>query len=278
MIHQSYYRMLSSTPCNEEFKDRYLVVNCTGTCALSYTFATRGIREDYYLLYLCKGSLNVQIDGEMHTMREGQIIIFSPKQEYIYTKSDDREMFYYWVHFSGFGALEFLLASRLLDKGIIHVGINGYVIHEFMSMFDDFIRHDYFFEMSATAHLISICAELGRSSSGTLEKQKSSNQERVLTSLQYIHANYNTDVKIEYLANMEILSVSHYRTIFKQCLGLSPQAYILDLRIKNARDLIMRTNLTLKEISSLVGYHDQFYFSRVFKSHTGIIPSQYKNR
>ena len=68
MIHQSYYRMLSSTPCNEEFKDRYLVVNCTGTCALSYTFATRGIREDYYLLYLCKGSLNVQIDGEMHTI------------------------------------------------------------------------------------------------------------------------------------------------------------------------------------------------------------------
>lgn len=63
---------------------------------------------------------------------------------------------------------------------------------------------------------------------------------------------------------------------FKDFTGSSPQAYLTDMRIEQAKDLLSNTSFQIAEIAELVGYSDPLYFSRIFKKKTGYSPNEYK--
>lgn len=87
MENQSYYRIWDNINCNVAINDRFVVVNCTGCCVLPHPITThaKSGRKDYYLLYLCKGTMSVLVNGNMIDMHAGQMIIFNPDREYKYT-------------------------------------------------------------------------------------------------------------------------------------------------------------------------------------------------
>ena len=69
------------------------------------------------------------------------------------------------------------------------------------------------------------------------------------------------------------LSQSSLRRAFASHLGLSPVQYLTQLRMKRAVELLMNSELSIKEIALLCGYDDEKYFSRVFKKRYGYAPS-----
>lgn len=277
MVNQSYYREPDTSSCNVEVLDRYICVNCTGVCNIPGTFATRGKRVDYYLLYMWKGKIDIVAGGRANKISEGQMIIFRPDEEYRYQKLNTEDMQYFWAHFSGFGVRDLLDSFGFLTGEIINPGINGHVSHEFTNMFQNFIMKDRFFETAASANMLNILTALGRSVHEIADENSPAGQNRISHSIHYIHENYNREIRIEGLADMEHMSISSYRKIFKHYTGLSPRTYILDLRIKNARSLMSYTDLSIKEIAAMVGYEDQLYFSRLFKLYAGVSPSTYRS-
>ncbi len=62
---------------------------------------------------------------------------------------------------------------------------------------------------------------------------------------------------------------------FKKETGLSPIEYRNRLRIERARTLLSRDICSVSEAAKLLGFESVYYFSRVFKQHTGVAPSQY---
>ena len=58
---------------------------------------------------------------------------------------------------------------------------------------------------------------------------------------------------------------------------MSPKQYLLNKRLTRAKELLKETNASVFEIANSVGYDDQLYFSRIFKKHIGISPTEYKN-
>ncbi|WMC93998.1 response regulator transcription factor [Kineothrix sp. MB12-C1] len=104
-------------------------------------------------------------------------------------------------------------------------------------------------------------------------------QELAKISLDYLKQHYTTN---QYLTNLskELGYTSDYLSkIFKKTHGISPSKYVTDLRIYHAKMLLEEdSKLSMKEISELLGYTDQFYFSRVFKSVTGVYPSNYQKQ
>jgi AraC-like DNA-binding protein len=73
-------------------------------------------------------------------------------------------------------------------------------------------------------------------------------------------------------------SLSLFRFIhkFKDLTGMTPIEYLTQIRINEAKFLLSNSPLNVAEISSIVGYDDPLYFSRVFKKVTGISPKNYK--
>jgi len=88
--------------------------------------------------------------------------------------------------------------------------------------------------------------------------------------------NYGTDIDIsEYAAECNI-STSRFLHLFKESTGTSPQNYIISIRIKKACELLENTDLSILKVAEQVGICDQNYFSRLFKKHMGISPSEYR--
>ena len=94
--------------------------------------------------------------------------------------------------------------------------------------------------------------------------------------LKYIEANYSEAVTIQDLANWLGLERTYLYRLFKSMVGMSPQAYLLDVRIRQACTLLTHSDLTITNIACSVGYEDSLYFSRLFHRKKGQTPSQYR--
>ena len=80
-----------------------LVVNCAGTFETAFPFQTDNPsgRQDYYLMYLVRGSLRVRLAKEEMHAGVGTLLLFPPHYHYHYTYTADEPLHYLWVHFSG---------------------------------------------------------------------------------------------------------------------------------------------------------------------------------
>ena len=84
-----------------------------------------------------------------------------------------------------------------------------------------------------------------------------------------------SDLSIKELADKSFMSEVYFRKLFKEEYGVSPQKYIIGLRIQNAVGLIGAGYYSLKEVADLSGYNDYKYFSVEFKKIMGVSPSEY---
>ena len=93
--------------------------------------------------------------------------------------------------------------------------------------------------------------------------------------IQHIGAGYQERLTLEDTARMVCLSPDYLSRIFRQETGISFHQYLNNVRITKAKELIRTTALRLTDISQMVGYDDQSYFTKVFKRTAGIAPGEY---
>jgi len=95
-------------------------------------------------------------------------------------------------------------------------------------------------------------------------------------SLNYINNNYMKKITLEEVASYSYLSPTYFSRIFKEEMKCTFNAYVNKVRIEMSKKLLSDDQLSLAEISELVGYEDQSYFSKVFKKMTGVSPGKYR--
>ena len=92
----------------------------------------------------------------------------------------------------------------------------------------------------------------------------------------FMEQNFALPIHCDLIAYEVGISASHLRALFKKEYGVSPQKYIVNLRIQNAVGLISTGYYSLKEVAYMSGYNDYKYFSVEFKKKTGVSPSEYR--
>lgn len=97
-----------------------------------------------------------------------------------------------------------------------------------------------------------------------------------IRSAEYIEGHYNEDIKIEQLALLEGLSVSHYKMLFKKQFATTPNEYITMKRINTACFYLRHSTRTVEKTAQMMGYSDTFYFSRVFKKKRELVQANIK--
>jgi AraC-like DNA-binding protein len=93
---------------------------------------------------------------------------------------------------------------------------------------------------------------------------------------QYLETSYNTDFKIHELAERYGISVSYLRKMFHKAVGMSPKHYHTHIRHEHARHYLMYSSFSIKEISEVCGYLDEYHFSKSFKQFNGVSPSAFR--
>lgn len=94
--------------------------------------------------------------------------------------------------------------------------------------------------------------------------------------MRYISENYYENVSIDAIATQLNYSRNYVYTRFKKDYGLSPQEFLLNLRIEKAKQLLLKERaLSIKDVALSVGYHDSLYFSRLFRQKVGVSPKRF---
>lgn len=94
----------------------------------------------------------------------------------------------------------------------------------------------------------------------------------------YLESNFQYQLMVEDVAREMSMSPSHFKKIFKRDMGYTFTNYLNMLRIQKAKELLVKSKLTITEIAFNTGYNDSNYFSTVFKSIEGISPREYRKK
>lgn len=96
--------------------------------------------------------------------------------------------------------------------------------------------------------------------------------------MRYMQTHYHEHITAKDAAAYVGLSPSYFGSLFRRSAGVSPTAYIIDLRIQKAQQLLSKSSYHVYEIAEMVGYENSFYFNRQFKKITGCTPNEWRNR
>ena len=262
-------------------KSKHLIVGSCGTYRLRTherlpTWRPRG-RLDYQLLYVASGKTVFYFNGEPKEVAAGHMVLFQPKQEqhYEYFAVDRPEV--YWVHFTGSDVKNILRHYDIpLDRYVIYSGSSATYAYLFKEMIHELQTCRTGFDELLEMYLRQIFLLIQRSWEERKPTVSSYLQEEIDYARKYFNEHYNEDISIEEYAQSRGMSVSWFLRNFKQMTMKSPMQYILTIRINNAVSLLETTDYNVTEISTIVGYENPLYFSRIFKKQKGVSPSDYR--
>jgi AraC-like DNA-binding protein len=99
---------------------------------------------------------------------------------------------------------------------------------------------------------------------------------RMMPALDIICQEYSSNIDLNTLARECHLSPSQFRRTFRKLFGRSPLQFILNVRLQAAADLLTDSSLSVTEIALECGFNEPNYFTRQFRQHIGISPSEYR--
>lgn len=93
----------------------------------------------------------------------------------------------------------------------------------------------------------------------------------------YLDANYAENITLDMLASLSHMNKYYMAHAFTKYIGISPITYLLQKRIQEGKSLLESTSYSISQISAMLGFSSQSYFSQAFKKSTGKTPVQYRN-
>lgn len=256
---------------------RLLQVNSCGSERVTkydYTILRSRGRRDYHFLYLQSGWLDVEVGQARSRLMRGQCAVFFPnvRQQYSFTAEGAPVSLY--LHFTGQAAAEAMQYLHPTD-GMV------YTITDTTLFEDLFQRLISLHTLQQTAlqipeenslllQLINIVCRSGISNEAPIRND-------ILAATERMRAHMQETINFQELAESLHLSYSRFAHLFTKTVGISPQQYLLKLRLDRARGLLRDSSMSISEVAESIGFNDPFYFSRMFSKRFGISPRAFRS-
>lgn len=101
-------------------------------------------------------------------------------------------------------------------------------------------------------------------------------QSSIVKAMSLVQQNISEPMTSSEIAQMVNMSGSYFSQCFKQYVGQTYTDYVRDIRMERAKEYLRGTSKTIQWIAEQIGYSDEKYFSRLFREHVGMLPSEYR--
>jgi len=238
----------------------------------------RSIREgrvlsEFQFVYVTSGEGVLSLGSEVHKVKPGTVMLVLPGLRHSYCPLPESGWHEYWVGFRGkyFSGLvrEGILSP---DKVFFGTGVNDVMLSHFSHIFEEVRNGHPFYQMRACARIISLVAEV--LSREILKCQPDHYETMVAKAKHLMEANVYGSINISYICNQLGVSSSSLNDVFKARTSMTPYQYYIQVKMEKAKAIIEEGNLTVKEVAYMMGFDDQYYFSRLFKNKTGLSPTR----
>lgn len=96
--------------------------------------------------------------------------------------------------------------------------------------------------------------------------------------LKYIEEHYMEPITLTDISSCFNVSCGYISTVFKKHNGIGFTECVTQAKIRHAKQLLLQPGMRILDVASALGYTDPYYFSKVFKKHTGVSPKEYAAR
>ena len=108
-------------------------------------------------------------------------------------------------------------------------------------------------------------------------KKKQICWDAVSHAIDYMERNYAKQLDLTILANIVSMNYTYFSGMFKKRTGMNVTTYLHKIRIRKAKELLANTDEKINEIAHAIGYHDERYFTKIFKRYENMTPSEYRS-
>lgn len=186
---------------------------------------------------------------------------------------------YYWIGFSGSNSIEYLNRTSIIDSYVVTCTEDSKIPNIILNMCE--ISKNYNPSSSDDIVLLRELYSLLYTFIKEFPKEFEYKDKELHTYIQdainFINSNYMNSITVNEIANHVNLSRSYLYKMFIKNLKVSPQKYLINLRMYKATLLLKNTKLPIGEVANKVGYTDSLLFSKTFSKYFSVSPLNYRN-
>lgn len=228
-------------------------------------------REDYHLLYVESGEMLCLVNGRRERICEGGYVLYPPHAPQEYEQSFG---ICFWVHFSGACAEEIVADSGLLAAPLFVGGrVSDAALSAFERMIYRYITDGHSNDLALSSELLALLSTFKYIAG---DKGEEAVDGRLCKVVSHMHKHYTEDIELEKYAHMAYVGKDRFVHLFKETMGTSPYAYVLNIRMERAAELLALSEDSVAEIATKVGFKDALHFSKTFKKAYGISPKVFR--
>jgi AraC-like DNA-binding protein len=284
------------------FKDHELAINVCRINRMKHISHENDLTEiehhhDFVeIVFITKGKGIQVISNNEYEVSEGDIFILQGFQNHYFKDADKAEIINVMFDpvkspglisddiktIDGYSALFILeprYRNRMHFKNMLHLNQVDLAKSEYIlnTMLYENLHKEPGYELFLKNKLEEIIIFLSRKYS-QISIPKARSMVRIGKAIDFIEHNFHNNIYIQQLAEMGFMSIRNFQRIFKDATGLSPNDYLLELRIQHASKLLSETDSAIYNVSEQVGIADWFYFSKAFKKKFGVSPLKYRKQ
>ena len=250
--------------------DRFLKINSCGAQTMdtdSVTWRRKG-RPDYHLVLIFRGNVSVKYHGVDYALSDGNLFIYEPNAPQYYEYSKGTSTF--WLHVAG-TVLPELLSTLDISPGAYRQIFSAKVFEQYRCL----IRHFKLprFQNEIYGSFFTLMAFIAEE---IHDQGRQGGVESIWQSVSFINEHFSQKMTLESLSEMFGYSPSRFSHLFFHVTGTSPMAYLRNVQLENARELLSYAQTSVKEVALYCGFTDQLYFCKAFKKRYGVSPSEFK--
>lgn len=231
------------------------------------------IRDHYLIHYVESGKGRFEINKKVYNIKAGEIFYIVPNVMAYYEADKEEPWVYKWIGIKGRHIESVFKTVGLSEKNpVLAVG------KEVSDSLDRVVAESEEGEDSGFRFLSAAYDFLGAlvGNNHLPTTKKTNDQQYVEKAMDYIWRYIYKKVTVSELAAYVNIDRSYLAGIFKKNTGLSPQQYIMEIKLKTACEYLKSTDYDITRIAQSVGYDDLFVFSHAFKKFIGKSPKKYR--
>lgn len=264
-------KILDSVPIQNHFR----LHRCNDFVLPRYWSFTNRTNKDFHIAFIRSGSGAYYLKKDREAMERGKIIFIS--SGYNHSRKLDQEDIPRIALFR-FGIYD----NTVLDlvKSVFEPFAFAFIpweISKYNELFTILVRAfkqgmSSYEEKQCGALLCTLICEIYRDISDILT-DSTTEDARLIRAAEYVKNNVSRNITIDEMANQAEISRNYFRQLFKKHYGMTPKKFVIISRINRASLLLSESDCTVKQVAEMLGYVDQYTFSKQFKAIMGYPPS-----
>ena len=239
-------------------------------------YLRRGNFDNYLLMYVNKGTLELRYESQKKRAREGQVVLIDCSKPHEYGNLSNDVLELYWLHFKGALAEAFYSLITEYSSHVISPKNTYPFTHHLKRIYELFKTCAPVHEADLSRRITDMLSELA-GVRAELPGEDSST-EIMESALAFINEHFRENLTLEMMARHASLSPYYFTRLFSAETGFTPHQYLIATRINYARYLLQSGEMSVKEIAFASGFNSESGFCSTFRKWEGITPGEFRGR